>query len=243
MSLKEWLVVAGALGIPVVIATDIWKKKVKPIEQVKPDPTELHKSIEHQTLEEVDKILQRSFDKELDSTELSQLETKLNNDILSKENLQVLEINETVLKELIYYVLDSKNSIEDICQGLENFYLKDENIYNPQKRYVLSYIIYEASKLHKNLKNKNIYNKLFEVNEKVNQKLIIDAIKNQGNPMEARKTIANLLFLEHLGILEFNYKKEKPLKDVNHTPEKEYASSPLAYEETVVLTLTYDFKE
>ncbi len=229
LSLSEWLEIAGAIGISVTAAIILWKKYHKS------EPKPISNQIKDETIEKLNEF----FDKPLPNEELSQLEQKLKSeDISSNENLETLKINREKLQSLEGHVLNSENDIDNICNALENFYLNNENMYDPQKRFVLSYIIYEASKIAADGTNKNIYDKLFEVNEKVNQKVICNALKNDKNPIEARKTIANLLFLEHLGVLEFNYHKENEVKRTP-TPSKEYTSSSLAYGETVVLTLPH----
>ena len=248
ITLKEWLALAGALGIPTIAAFAIWKNKSSknpstgndnpnPEPTVKPlsdNPTDTE-AIAQNVLKELESVTTKN----LTAKEIQNLEKNLKNGI-SDENLVVLKIDKTELDKLTAYVLDTHNGIDGICAALEQFYLESDesaNIYDPQKRYVLSHIIYEASKLPDNDTNRNAYNKLFEVNEKINQKVILNALKDEGSPIEARRTIAHVLFLEHLGVLKFDYNKEK--NEVRLTPKKEYTSSSLAYGETVMITLPY----
>ena len=248
ITLKEWLTLAGVLGVPTVAALAIWKSKssknpstgndnpnpapiVKPLSDTSTDA----KTIVQNVLEKLGSVTTENLTDE----EIKSLEKNLINGI-SDKNLDVLKIDKTKLDELTAYVLEANNGIDGICAALEQFYLESDesaNIYDPQKRYVLSHIIYEASKLPDNDTNRNAYNKLFEVNEKINQKVILNALKDEDSPIEARKTIAHVLFLEHLGVLKFDYNKEK--NEVRLTPKKEYTSSSLAYGETVMITLPY----
>lgn len=211
-------------------------------------------------------IMAECFDESFkEEDESHKWEKIVNNVVINKDKTSYLDLNiqnykeagiETEkLNQLIGKINDDKgtSSLEEIKER----YLKDDYLYSPQKRLVLSYL-QESFKE----KNNDIYLKILDINKEINKKIFLNYFeknlpkeenttnifedpsqalnKEQDENASKALILKNIFALMQLSKQNFEY-KDKATKPADMKTES--AFFPLSYGESAVFTLPYGMTE
>ena len=192
----------------------------------------MHGKITSTKVSEINKVSDRLWYclyNKLTETEIKNLENVLPNNNLINQNYEEwkremckgLKVDYKSLNSLVSEVINSKGNKNDeftilfsLCNG--------DNIYDIQKRFVLSVILNELNK-----RNSDLYPTYFKMNEEVNKEIIVNALSEQSKS-PAAKSMMHVMLMAQLGELEINRRSDM-------IPAKEYIASIFKYGESILI--------
>lgn len=162
---------------------------------------------------------------------------------------------------------------EDYKRALRQYFTKSENLYNPQKRFMLLYLLKYLENEYKEPSRVSQYRtlehgliprlfaELVSINEEVNRQVIINALDDADVDEGKRNVLKRIFALIQLSKNEYRYSKDSiyarilpgaadvddgaGVVAVDFSKSNEYPTSPISHCETVVISLPYsmEFKE
>ncbi len=129
---------------------------------------------------------------------------------------------------------------DDIQEHIRNYFLQDKNLCDPQKRFMLLYMLslLERQDLTRQGAVRTLYETIIEINEAMSRKAIERALDDESTAEAKRNVLKRILALIQLSDNRYEYSQQKPWYT---GPEAgtEYATSVLSHGETLVFELPY----